>query len=57
MLDSVKGVQKLHESSPICEESLHNKFETPSTFPSCLKVCGGCLVLKVDFSVKIETHA
>ena len=34
-LDRVKGVQKLYESSYLCEESLDAKFHTPSSFPSC----------------------
>ena len=41
MLNRVKGVHKLYESSSFCEESLHTKFYTPSTFPSCVLICGG----------------
>ena len=32
MLDRVKGAQKLHESSSICEESLHTKESCQAKF-------------------------
>ena len=40
MLDRVKGGHKLHGSSYFCEESLHTKFQNPSTFPACINVYG-----------------
>ena len=59
VLGWVKGAHKLHGSSYICEESLHTKFYTPSTFPSCKKVCGGwvlrwILVSSLDPSLTIQ---
>ena len=54
MIDRVKGGgsgQKLYGSYYLSEESLHTKFQTPSSFPSCSKVCGGW-VLKLGFDFK-----
>ena len=50
MLNRIKVGHKIQELSYLCEESLHTKFYTPSTFPVCGRLVG---VLKVDFSVKL----
>ena len=46
VLGRVKGAHNLHGSSYICKKSLHTKFQTPCTFPSCKKLVVGGWVLK-----------
>ena len=60
MLDRVKVGLKLHESSHLCEVSLHAKFQIPSTFPLCWKVCGGWVlkwILVLSFKPKLNNRA